>query len=419
MSQTISNAHDSSPSGLSFVAGKKYETMADNISQKKEVLFTKDFILLLAGSMLFTTGVGVLFLFPLMILDSGGGQSDIGFLMGVMSLSAVLARPWISGIVDRVGRKNSILISCLTTAVICIIHLFFINAIENVYPVLILLRLLIGAGGALGFVACLTMAADLASGPRLNEGLGFYGIMPMLGMAIGPAIAESIINRWGFGAMFILGAFFFFAGFLLVLLVEEKFSSSTGGAVRTSFLRTFRIPIVWRMGFICMCFGLAFAAHGSFVAPFAKASGLSISAYFASYSGAAVLIRLVGSRLAARFGEKNIIIFALLIAGAGFASLTQVNSTLSLMTVGCIAGMGHGLLFPSLIALTIRPVAANERGKVSGVLTGGFDGGLFVGSMLMGQIGEYYGFSAIFATAAVVIFFGFGAFLKMARHLDV
>ena len=89
-----------------------------NTFQQKNVLWTKDFILLLACSLLFTTGVGVLVLFPLLILDAGGGQSDIGILMGVMSFSAVVARPWISGIVDRVGRKNSMIGSCTITAVI-------------------------------------------------------------------------------------------------------------------------------------------------------------------------------------------------------------------------------------------------------------------------------------------------------------
>ena len=108
---------------------------------------------------------------------------------------------------------------------------------------------------------------------------------------------------------------------------------------------------------------------------------------------------------------------ALLIAGAGFTGLTQVNATWSLMIIGFTAGMGHGLLFPSLISVTMRPVAADERGKVSGILTGGFDGGLFFGSVVMGQIGEYFGFAMIFATAAITIFIAFVVFLIIIRTL--
>jgi MFS family permease len=387
----------------------------DNRFQQKHALWTKDFMFLLACSFLFTIGVGVLVLFPLLVLDIGGGQSEIGFLMGGMSLSAVIARPWISGLVDRMGRKKSMMAGSLLAAAVSIVHLFFIDAIGTVFPVLVLLRLLIGIGYALGFVAFLTMAADLAAGPRLNEGIGYFGIMPMLGMAIGPAIGELFMNRWGFNAMFLLGAFFFIACFLMVLPVKEAFSPVAAGGALKKFLRTLRIPVVCQMGFICLCFGLAYAAHGSFVAPFAKAGGLTVSAYFVSYSGAAVLVRLTGSRLARRFGERRVMMVALLVAGAGFAGLTRVNATWQLMVIGCTAGAGHGLLFPSLISLAIRPVAADERGKVTGILSGGFDGGMFVGAMVMGQIGEYFGFRMIFAAAAFILFFGFVAFLKIIR----
>jgi predicted MFS family arabinose efflux permease len=62
-------------------------------------------------------------------------------------------------------------------------------------------------------------------------------------------------------------------------------------------------------------------------------------------------------------------------------------------------------------------VAADERGKVTGILSGGFDGGMFAGSMVMGQIGEYFGFPMIFAAAAFIIFIGFVAFLIIIRTL--
>jgi predicted MFS family arabinose efflux permease len=92
--------------------------------------------------------------------------------------------------------------------------------------------------------------------------------------------------------------------------------------------------------------------------------------------------------------------------------LVQVTSTIGLAGTGFVAGMGHGLLFPSLIALTIRPIAVGNRGKVTGILTGGVDAGLFLGSLTMGQLGEFFGFPAIFAMAAATIFLGLGVFLR-------
>ena len=267
---------------------------------------------------------------------------------------------------------------------------------------------------ALGIIASLTLAADLAPISRLNEGLGIFGVMPLMGIAIGPVVGESIIHQWGFNALFLAAAVFFTAGFFFLLPLKDNFTAPDGGA-RGGFMKALRIGLVWRMAFICLCFGVAFAAHGGFVAPFAKAGAMPVSAYFASYSTAAVISRLLGGKLADRFGEKRLIPVALVIAGTGFVCLIQVSSTVGLAGTGFVAGLGHGLLFPSLIALTIRPIAVGNRGKVTGILTGGVDAGLFFGSLTMGQLGDFFGFPAIFALAAATIFAGLGVFLWTRR----
>jgi MFS family permease len=380
----------------------------------KAPLYTREFVLLLISGLLLTTGIGVFYLFPLYVLDLGGSKSDIGILMGTMSLSAVVLRPWTSGLVDRLGRKGSLAVGCLLMTVVSIAHLFFNGPIGQVYPALVVLRLLFGTGVALGIIASLTLAADLAPATRLNEGLGIFGVMPLMGIAIGPVVGESIIHQWGFGALFLVAAVFFIAGLFSLLPLNDNFKAPDSGS-RGGFMEALQIGLVWRMAFICLCFGVAFAAHGGFVAPFAKSNSMPVSAYFASYSTAAVISRLFGGKLADKFGEKRLIPVALVIAGTGFVCLTQVSSTWSLIGTGFVAGLGHGLLFPSLIAMTIRPIDIGNRGKVTGILTGGVDTGLFFGSLTMGQLGDYFGFHAIFALASVAIFLGLGVFLWARR----
>ena len=386
--------------------------LSGNPTRQEEALFTREFIVLMSCSLLLMTGIGVFYLFPLFVLDRGGDKTDIGFLMGIMGLSAVLTRPWISGLVDQIGRKRSVIAAGLVLAVVSIAHLFCNGTIGQIYPALVCLRFLFGAGMGLSIIATLTLAADLASGPRLNEGLGIFGLMPMVGIAIGPIAGEMIVNRYGFDGMFITAALFFFSACIMITQVNERFSPSPGG-IKGDFIKALRFPVVWRMACICLCFGLAFAAHGGFVTPFAKSMHLSISWYFGFYSAAAVLSRLFIGRLASRFGEMRIIPAALVFSGFGFITLTQITSSLGLMGAGLVSGLGHGLLFPCLIALTIRPIAIADRGKVTGVITGGVDLGLFIGSVVMGQLGDYFGFKSIFAAAALTMFVGLFSFLKM------
>jgi MFS family permease len=384
--------------------------------EHKESLFTKEFVVLMLCSLLLMTGIGVFYLFPLFVLDRGGDKTDIGFLMGMMGLSAVLTRPWISGLVDQIGRKRSVICAGLVLTLVSIAHLFCNGTIGEIYPVLLCLRFLFGAGMALSIIATLTLAADLVSGPRLNEGFGIFGLMPMVGIAIGPIAGEMIVNRYGLDGMFITAALFFFTGCIMITQVKERFAPSSG-ATRGNFIRALRFPVVWRMSCICLCFGLAFAAHGGFVAPFAKSIHLSISWYFAFYSAAAVLSRLFVGRLSSRFGDMRIIPGALVLSGLGFTTLAQVTSSLGLIGAGFTSGLGHGLLFPCLIALTIRPIAIADRGKVTGIITGGVDLGLFIGSVVMGQLGNYFGFQSIFAAAALTMLVGLLSFWKMKAKI--
>jgi len=368
-------------------------------------------------SLLMMTGIGVFYLFPLFVLDRGGDKTDIGLLMGIMGLSAVLTRPWISGLVDQIGRKRCVICAGLVLTLVSIAHLFCNGTIGEIYPVLLCLRFLFGAGMALGIIATLTLAADLVSAPRLNEGLGIFGLMPMVGIAIGPIAGDMIVKRYGLDGIFITAAFFFLTTCIIITQVKERLAPSFGVTRRGGFIRALRFPVVWRMSCICLCFGLAFAAHGGFVTPFAESIHLSISWYFACYSAAAILSRLFVGRLSSRFGDMRIIPGALVLSGIGFIILTQVTSSLGLIGAGFTSGLGHGLLFPCLIALTIRPIAVGDRGKVTGIITGGVDLGLFIGSVIMGHLGNSFGFRSIFAAAALTMVAGFLAFWKMKAKI--
>lgn len=380
------------------------------------VLFTGSFFMLLGSSLLMIMGIGVFYMFPLFVLKIGGNRADIGYLMGAMSLASVIGRPWASNLVDRIGRKKSMMIGCLVMALVSLAHLLLREDLSVVYPVLVLLRFIFGAALALGIVASLTMAADMVAGPRLNEGLGLFGIMPMLGLALGPLLGEFLVTKLGFEAMFWGSAAIFTISMLLIYPMKDRFVAST--TVRIGgFFRVLALPLVWRMALIALFFGAAFAAHAGFVTPFAHARDLPVSLYFISYSTAAILSRLFCGWLARLFGETRIIAAALLVGGIGFISLLMVSSSFGLMVAGFVAGLGQGLLFPSLVALTIRPMVQSNRGKVAGTLTGGFDGGIFFGSLMMGQLGEFFGFNAIFGLAAATAFLGLIIFLAIQSKI--
>ncbi len=79
---------------------------------------------------------------------------------------------------------------------------------------------------------------------------------------------------------------------------------------------------------------------------------------------------------------------------------------------GFMTGCGHGLLYPALNAHAIRGEPRDVRGKITGAYTGSIDAGAFVGSVILGYVGELAGFQALFLAAGAVVLcaiFIFGA----------
>ena len=294
-------------------------------------------------------------------------------------------------------------------------HIFFQQPIETVFAPLLALRLFHGVGFALAMVAGLTWASDLIPMVRFNEGIGMFGATGLLGIAVGPLAAEWTLYRFGFPAMFISAGLVSLSALGIGCSVPDRYRPLRQSS-RESFFQILRSPPLLRITLVALCFGFGFAAHGSFVAPYAKSQKLFVSTYFLSYSTAAIAARLTAGRVADRIGESRLIPYALLLTGLGFASMIWVHSRTALCAAGLITGLGHGVLYPSMLAQAIRPIASHNRGKANGVFTGGVDSGIFLGAVTLGFVGEHFGFRALFAGAGLALIIGLSLFLSTTRH---
>ncbi len=358
--------------------------------------------------------LSMFFLFPLFITQNGGNKSDIGILMGAMMLSSVFFRPWVSQMVDHIGRKRSYFLGTLVLMGAPLAHVFFQGRISDYYSILILLRIIHGIGIGIGFTASFTFVSDIIPESRLNEGLGIFGINGLLSMAAGPVIAEPIIHHFGFTAFFITSATLGTFSLILQLFLRETFIPKKSADAGLSFLSVLKRKKVLAVSIMSFFFGVGMATQTSFVSPYIQFLGLpNISIFFMAYSGGAIITRVWGSRFADRVGEEKIVPWAIALFATGYLILIVVSNNALLILSGFVAGAGHGFLFPCLNALAIRHEPAEIRGKISGIFTGSIDGGNLIGSVLMGYVGEWFGFRTIFLatffilTAGIISFVGF------------
>jgi MFS family permease len=375
------------------------------------MLFTRRFIAITVVNFFAACNLGAFYLLPLFLADRGASSADIGYIMGIFSLASVFSRPLISDLIDRLGRKRSYALASLVMIAASLGYLSFSGRLADFYLLLLLVRAIHGVSGGLSFTAGFTYAADIIPENRMNEGIGLFGTSGLLGFAIGPVMAETVIRHWGFSACFLIAAILPAIGLLLLFPLPETYKLKRSQAT-VAFLTVLRRSKITFVAVLVLIMGIGVASTSSFVSLLAQSRGiLFVSSYFLAYSGAAVASRIVGGRLADVVGENRVVPPALAVCGIGLILLVFTSSIHSLVLAGLISGAAHGLLYPGLNTMAVRNEGTVHRAKILAIVTGSFDAGIFLGSIGLGQVGQYLGLPAIFLTAGLAFFAGLGIFL--------
>jgi MFS family permease len=371
------------------------------VNERETMLYTPAFWAMALANLCHTASFSAFFLLPLYILEHGGNQGDIGVIMGVFALASAICRPWVAEMIDRIGRKRSYTLGCILMVVAPFLYIAVQEPLGSGYPLLLLVRAAHGVGLAICFTAVFTFMADILPQHRLNEGIGMFGISGLLGIAIGPVLAESTLEHFGFIGLFLSGS----GLAAIALLVHQPLQESSAAGEtrgRETFFGLLRREKFIVVGLLALLFGFGLAATGGFVAPLAEERGLGfISVYFFCYSGGAIAVRFCGGRFADYLGENRVLPYSIILYMAGIFLLPLTHSQLLLCSAGVLSGTGHGLLFPLLNTMAVRNEPATVRGKATGIFTGGIDTGIFAGSVILGYIGDWFGINALFLCAGL------------------
>lgn len=371
------------------------------------MLVTKEFITLFIINLLTVASYATFFLLPLFIAAHGGSEQQIGWQMGIFAFASAACRPWISELIDRWGRRHCYLTGALLMTLMPLCYIPFIGSQPFPHTAFAILRIVHGVGLALSFTTVFTWVADIVPKQRLNEGLGIFGISGLVGLAAGPALAEPILLNWGFQHFFIMAASLALFSLLLILSCPARSKPAPNAATAVGFFRLLFMPAHRRYATLAFLFGIGLAAPGSFIAPFLHQHQLPpLTCYYVAYAVAAIMVRLFAGRLFDRIGEARIIPWGLFITAAGVIAITLIEGLKTITLAGLIIGTGHGVLFPALNSLTVRHSRPEVRGKMTGIFTGALDSGIFLGSIVLGYIGEQWGWPPLFGCAGVLVLCG-------------
>lgn len=342
----------------------------------------------------------------------GGNEFSVGLAVGVFAVSAIVLRPWAGRFADRHGRRPLLVAGAALFAVGMIGHL-----LATTLPMLILMRLVLGSGEALVFVAALAAISDLAPDERRGEAISFFSLSLYLGLAIGPLISEALLGPDRYWAVWIGAAVMAGLASAVALRVPEtRASADTSVAALAPTSRSG----VWRYvhpagvlpGLVLLTSTVGMGGFFAFVPLYARDLGLDGSRFaFLLLAGIVIAVRSLAPWIPDRLGPRRAASVALSLETVGLAIIALWGHPLGLFVGSAVFGSGVSFAFPALSAMAVAAAPRAERGAVLGTFSSALDLAFGVGPVMLGAVATMYGLTGAFLAAAAVALGGLALLL--------
>jgi MFS family permease len=257
---------------------------------------------------------------------------------------------------------------------------------------ILILRALAGAAAAT-WVDFTILFASYYSKEETTKAIGTITIYNSLGQMLGILTGGWFADMYGWESSFLIGAVVGTIGFAGSFFLVEKFDKNAQKITMNGVIEVAKDRMLLVVSFLAILFQLlSFATVFGFTPVYAQALGatkldMGLLTFFSTFPTA--LAAWVGGRhLAAKIGEKNVIIYGFILSGI-FTAIIPITTSLGLLILTqAIAGFGRGLSTPILMSLSIKHMEGGQRATAMGFYQAIYGLGMFLGPLFMGVAGD-------------------------------
>jgi len=315
--------------------------------------------------------------------DQPGGEILVPMIVAIPALMIAIFAPFAGQIVDRLGRKTLLIITMFAYALVGTAPAW----LESL-PLILFSRVLVGVCEAAIMTVCTTLIVDYFHDERRrNRYLGLQVVATTLAATVFIALGGALgVSGWH-TPFWIYALSIVIAVPMIFSLWEPSKQDATdshvqaSGKVRTPWRRIWVPVIVSIFGgfsFYIIALEVGYLVVGTGVA--ATNSGVigavAAAASLAAAIGGISFMRIgklpTGIQLPIAFGLQAI----------GMVIIWFVPGTAGIVVGAVIAGLGGGLLLPSLLTWLVSRTGFEERGRVTGWFTSAFFFGQFLTPIL-------------------------------------
>lgn len=359
-------------------------------------ILSRDYILSFFAQFVFSSVFCILIpAIPIYLLRSGSKEGEIGFLVGIFSVSSLILRPFVGKALLSIPERKFMTAGALLYTLSCLAYL-----IAPPFWPLLIVRVLQGIGLAFFSTASFTLLANIT--PAANRGrlISLFYLSMNLSFALGPYLGMLLINRFNFPVLFLVCTGLSLCAVYLTLKLRKGeiiplenesvkvYSFLSREALPPSII-AFMLNIIW--GTICAFFPLYALKHGV----------SNPGTFFIFLAITLMLGRLLGGRILDIYERRKVIRPCLALIVVGISIMPFANSLTVFIFIAIILGTGWAFLYPSLTIHVIETTGLS-RGPAMGTFTALADLGAGLGPMIMGFILQRTSYPIMYACLTLI-----------------
>ena len=378
-------------------------------------IVSRDFLLNFLAQFTFSSVFCILIpAIPIYLMRFGAKEGEIGFLIGIFSVSSLILRPFIGKALLTIPERNFMIAGTLLYIFSSLAYL----VAPPFWPLLIV-RGIHGVGSAFFATASFTLLANMTPEAHRGRLISYFYLSFNLAFALGPYLGMLLINRFNFVVLFLACTGLSLCSFYLTLKLSkrESIASEKEPFKIQSFLSRGAIP----PAIIAFMLNIIWGSIAAFFPLYALKHGVENPGIFFVFLAITLLLgRSLGGRILDTYDRKKVIMLCLTIKLIALVTFPFANSLEMFILVAVMLGAGWAFLYP-ILTIHVIERAGLERGPAMGTFTAIADLGSGLGPMVMGIVLEKTSYTIMFVclifTAVINLFYFYWAIAKKERSV--
>lgn len=342
--------------------------------------------------------------------------SQAGLAVGVFILGALAGRLLIGQLIDRIGRRTTMLFGLALS--IATILLYYV---ELGIGFLLLCRFLHGISLGIASTATGTIVAQMIPDSRKGEGIGYFSLSTTLASAIGPFIGLYLLHSGNFQTILLICSVLAIVGLLagFTLRVPELKPGAGAPPVRGFSLTQLVEPHAVPIALVTLLLAVCYSGVLAFINAYAVELDLidAASAFFIAYSVAILLSRPFTGRWLDQYGANRVMFPCFVLLCAGLVLLGSVQSGPQLLLSGALIGLGFGNMQSNTQAIAVKLAPPHRIGLATSTFFIALDVGIGFGPYLLGLAIPHIGYANLYLGLALLALLGAPVYwLLHGRH---